>query len=212
MSWNDVLVLIALVVLCIYISRKLMPLRDVLLVLGTACGIGFLLAGAIHRWALLIGLLLLSAESFYLGFIYRKKNEDPFGYVFNLVLRWKAQTAFVMGIALVIFVVYATVQGTRNVAALSAFIDVYEPHTSVEWVPRVDNAVIGQWILETDNSATAVMDFYEAFAARDGWRLESHAPPQFAILKKSGLQLTLMIQGSDGQDTTVIITLANDKD
>jgi len=92
------------------------------------------------------------------------------------------------------------------------FIDVYEPHTSIEWMPRVDNTVIGRRILRTVDDATSVMEHYEQIAARDGWEVESHAPPDFAIFKKTGLRVTLMIQESDDKDTSVAISLADEQE
>lgn len=209
MPSNSLLTLLALLLLYVFVGKKLLSSRDLLLVAGAAGSIGFLLAGVFHSWALIVGLVLLIAQSFYLAFVYRHRDGGLLVGIFNVFQRVHAQTAFVMAIALVVFVVFAFEQGRRNVNALSDYIEIYEPNSSIEWVPRVSNDVIGMWILKTGDPASSVLDHYQLIAARDGWHVDSYAPPAFASLRKAGIKVSFMASDSEFEDTIVVITLSN---
>ena len=186
-----------------------MSTRDFLLVTGTAGSLGFMLAGVFHRWALIVGLIFLAAQSYYLWYIYKPHEGGLLVGIFNTYYKRRVRTGFVMGIALVIFVVFAMEQGRQNVKALSEIIEIYEPHSSVEWVPRVSDDAIGRWILTTADPASTVLSYYQEIAARDGWQISSFSPPTFAVLRKEGIKVTFMAKDQDNTNTTVIITLSN---
>jgi hypothetical protein len=189
-----------------------MSARDLLLVAMTAGSIGLLLAGAFYSWALILGLIFLATGSFYLGFVYKAGGGGAVAELFNVFLQVRSQTAFVMSIGLVAFVVFAMDQGRRDLATLSEYIEIYEPSSSVEPVWKVDDDLIGTVILRTEDPASSVLYFYQRMAMRDGWEISSYSPPTFASMQKANAKLTLMARDSDSEDTVIIITLAKIED
>ena len=208
MSANSILSLLALLAVFLYMGRKLMSARDLLLVAMTAGSIGFLMAGAFYSWALILGLIFLATGSFYLGFVYKAGGGGAVAQLFNVFLQVRSQTAFVMSIGLIAFIVFAMGQGRRDLATLSEYIEIYEPNSSVEPVWKVDDDLIGTVILKTEDPASSVLYFYQRMAMRDAWEISSYSPPTFASMQKANTKLTLMARDSDSEDTVVIITLA----
>lgn len=212
MNWTLTLTTIAFAALFFYVGRKIMSLRDLLLIIGAGGAIGFLLAGAFHTWALLVGLLLLLAESFYLGFLYRERSRGPGHSDLGIFSRFRVQAAFVMSVALIVFLVFVIENGRQNVRALAGYIEIYQPHSSVEWVPRVDKSIIGQWMLKTDSDAQAVLDYYLRYAAREDWAIGDGTAGNFVFLQKDGTRISLMANDSEVDETTVVITIENADD
>lgn len=208
MSANSILSLLALLAVFLYMGRKLMSARDLLLVAMTAGSIGFLMAGAFYSWALILGLIFLATGSFYLGFVYKAGGGGAVAQLFNVFLQVRSQTAFVMSIGLIAFIVFAMGQGRRDLATLSEYIEIYGPNSSVEPVWKVDDDLIGTVILKTEDPASSVLYFYQRMAMRDAWEISSYSPPTFASMQKANTKLTLMARDSDSEDTVVIITLA----
>lgn len=208
MSVNSMLTLIAASALVWYLGRKLLPVRDLLLVFGEAAAIGFMLAGVFHSWALVIGLALQASVAIALYYDYRDSPQGLIAGVFDVYLRIEAGTAFVMAIGLAIFAVFAIEQGEKNVARLAEYIAIYEPRESIEWVPRVDDSVVGQWLLSTEDPAAGVIRFYYELAAREGWAVTSHAPSSFIRMRTNGPVVSVQASESGGrQQTTALITL-----
>lgn len=207
MSTNSLLTLLALLASFLYLGRKLLSTRDLLLVSGAAGTVGFLLAGAFHSWALIVGLSFLAATSFYLGFVYKTGGKGELVRIFDFFMRIRSQTAFVMSLALVGFVLYAMDHGRRVVAEISRYIDIYEPNFSVEPVWRVSDDLIGTVLLETGDAASSVLAYYRGMGQRDGWDISAYSPPTFASLQKDDVKLTLIASESGRGGTTLVISL-----
>ena len=188
MSGNLFLTLIASLIGFVYVARKFLTMRDILLILG--------MTGAFHSWALIVGLLFLTLESFYLGFIYRNRGRDMAAKLLNVFFQARSRTAFVVGIGLVVFVIFAMERGRQDVAAISEYIEIYAPNISVEPVWKVSPDLIGTLILTLEDSATTVLDFYERMARHDGWDVQSYSPPTFSSMQKANIKLTLVVNES----------------
>jgi len=187
---------------------KLSRTRDLLLVLGIAGAAGFMLAGVFYSWALLVGLLLMASVGASLYFGYRNEPRGLQSGISSGYLRALAGTAFVMGVGLAIFFVFTVEQGKRNVDALVKHIAIYEPNTSIEWVPRVDAKVVETWMLETDDTASDVIAFYLALGNRDGWTITSHSRASFISMYRGALKASVMAgEAGTRTATTALIRL-----